>query len=204
MEVIYGNDSAFDHLAFGQQDAGLRTYLANQWDNASSQLSNCVNVFMDKAREAYEYSISSDALRMARAVTRKIQHGFGSDNIRPLTDVGEIQQAMPTMQRWIMANPMVREEYRWGRCDGYSESYSPSDPNSVGEDHIDYRRVVDGIFLEDEDGELVANCYFDELPEGETELLMEEQVDILTTWQAVEAAMKAKRDDPTSPWNGGL
>jgi hypothetical protein len=55
-----------------------------------------------------------------------------------------------------------------------------------------------------EDYDWQCTQYFDELVEGDRELTLEEKVDILTTWDALQMYFNAGKDDPTSPFGGKL
>lgn len=103
-----------------------------------------------------------------------------------------------------MAEPTVRALYHEQQCDGYSDTYVDAEPGRRGVDHSDYRRVMDGIVEMDEDGGWSSTEYLDELPENEKEFLFEEQFDLLRSWHTMAAAVMAKKDDPTSPWNAEL
>ena len=51
-----------------------------------------------------------------------------------------------------MAQPDIRSLYHKGHCDGYSDTYVDMEPGLVGEQHYDYRRVMDGVVEETETG----------------------------------------------------
>jgi len=107
------------------------------------------------------------------------------------------------MQRFIMANPMVRQLYHDQRCDGYSGTYIDVQPDATKEDHYDYKRVMNGIVQQDGDGTMFYTQYMDQLHHGDKELALAEQVSILDTWEIAEMFIKAG-NDPTSVWNESL
>ena len=96
----------------------------------------------------------------------------------------------------------LRLMYHQQRCEGYTDTYVDMHPGDVGEQHYDYRRVVDGMVMEQDD-ELVSVQYFDEIKEGD-ELDIDDQVAILRTWDSVKAAIEENKEDPTSPFNASL
>ena len=97
------------------------------------------------------------------------------------------------------------------QLDGYADVYQNVHGEDIGDTHKDYRMVKDGIleFVYDEDGELagyeVPHYMLEaELAEDEPQLEIDEQVDILSTWDAMKAIIKAGTVDPTSPVGGFL
>ena len=104
----------------------------------------------------------------------------------------------------IMAEPTLRRMYHQQQVDGYSENYVDVQPGKVGEDHYDYRRVTNGVFMQDEDGEWSAKTYYEDLLEGSGEFDFLEQVDILRTWEQMRIQLAKRKDDPTSRWNSSL
>ena len=50
----------------------------------------------------------------------------------------------------------------------------------------------------DPEGDWKTSFYLDEIHEGDRELTFEEQIDIISTWDAVKAFMARGKDDPTS------
>ena len=125
------------------------------------------------------------------------------DQIRYLRTIGEVQHAPSSMIAMLMAEPTVRRMYHQQRVDGYSESYTDNQPGKVGEDHYDYRRVVNGVFMEEE-GEWVATTYYEDLLPGTGELEFLDQVDILRTWEQMRIHLMRRKEDPTSRWNSSL
>jgi len=139
---------------------------------------------------------SSDAMMLMRNLTAKVEKTWAFD-IVSLTSVEEIQTANPYMQRWIMAQPDLRQRFLDQEVEGYGESYTNHHGDAVGEAHYDYRRVMDGVVTHT-DKEFGYKHYHDIIPEGERELTVCERVDILRTWAAVSSLLDEGEDDPTS------
>ena len=108
------------------------------------------------------------------------------------------------MQRWIMANPYIREQYHANRLDGYSDSYVDDAPGMICDNHYEYRRVMDGVFVFNEDPEdkedWSFSTYYEDIHNSDTdELDLTEQLQILRTWEALEHFVRNTDDDPTDP-----
>lgn len=143
----------------------------------------------------------SEAMRTLKAFSRQFVGAFGSNDFRPISDIGSMQNAPDVMQRYIMANPTVRQLYIDGRVDGYSETYvDNTNKVGIGRDHYDYRKVTNGYFMEKESG--VTNYYH--LPEdNDTPLTLKQQEIILETWHNLDSMLDGD-EDPTDIWNGLL
>lgn len=208
-QIIDGGGFMFDALAYGQAHPGTQGFLARQFEQTTNVLTDAGAAFMAQARDMYERLSGSTAARMLRAAGRSIRNFWQVDEIRPLREIGELQVAPPSMQRWIMAEPTVRALFHKQRLDGYSDTYVDVDPQGIGEDHYDYRRVMDGILVVNEDPESegpewTATSYLDELLPDDRDLSIEEQIDILQTWEFAKDAIRRNREDPTSRYNADL
>lgn len=204
VQVVYGSSDDFDSLVYGQNHPSTMQYLQNQFQNISQTLTDAGRNFFSNASELYNQFNGADALRAARAATRKVSSIFQRDEIRCIWDLGGLQHAPLTMQRWIMAEPTIRELYQEQRCEGYSGTYTDMHPKTIGENHYDYRRVMHGLMTDTEEADWKISFFLDELVEGDRVLSLDEQIDITTTWAFVKARAEAGDRDPTSPADNAL
>jgi hypothetical protein len=86
------------------------------------------------------------------------------------------------MQKWIMAEPVVREMWKDSLLTGYGDSYVDKHPNVVGRDHPDYRRVMDGMSYIDNDGRLTNTSYL-EAVDADDILNLSEKLIVLSNWK---------------------
>ena len=200
--IIEGGDETFRAVAYTPPSPSLTGFLSQQLDQFSAQIHQGAQHYVDLARQTFDSFNSSEAMRLAKAVRRKVDSLWTREGIFAMTDIAQIQNANLTMQRWIMAEPTIRNMYHQQRCEGFADSYVDMHPGDVGESHYDYRRVMDGLVVEQED-ELVSVQYFDEVHDGD-ELDIDEQVAILRTWDSIKNAIHENKEDPTSPFNASL
>jgi len=204
MAVIHdGGIDAFNATVYGEQHPNVQTFLQGQAETFSNNLTDMGRQFSNRANDIYERLNNSTALRRAKAMVRKGRSLWNTDDIRQLSTIGEFQQAGLKMQRWLMAEPTVRKMAHEQKCHGWSDTYVDMHPNDIGKEHYDWRRVMDGVFVEDEYGELYANTYLDEVIEGDN-LDIVEQDEILTSWHELQQKIRDGGDDPTSPLNSSL
>lgn len=200
---IEGGIETFDALVYSDPHPNTAAFIEQQLYQPSAALTDTGMAFMQKAHDLYERFNGSEAMRLARAAVRQIKGHWEKDVIRPLTDIGMLQSAKLGMQRWLMAEPTTRRMYHKQQCEGFAGSYVDVNPGFVGAEHYDYRRVMNGIVEETDDG-WVAHEYIEDLRDGDRELHAEEQFDILRSWQTLQNAMLAEDEDPTSKYNSML
>lgn len=206
---IEAGPTTFDALVYGRPHPGTLNFLQQQFETTSNRLTQFGQQFMDGAYELWDRLSSSRAVEAMRQAARAVSSVWQADEIRPLMSLGDFQYAPMSMQRFIMAEPTVRQMYHDQTIDGYSDTYIDMYPNSIGEDHYDYRRAMDGFVVvnesdEDDESEWTATTYFDDLVEGDQDLLLSEQVDIQCTWDWLRSRIKPGMDDPTSRYSSKI
>lgn len=185
--VINAEDpNAFDYLCFPDSNPVNIDYIRNQLNTFSNCLTDTGRQFIEQSKAIYSKIADSNSLRMAKAAIRGAANMFHPNTIIGLQTLDGIRNAQPVMQRYIMAEPTIRKIYSEQRCDGYSDSYVDYHPNRIKDTHYDYRRVMDGVVEFTEEGWKCSN-YYEELLEGDKELCISEQVNVLKTWDIVQA-----------------
>jgi hypothetical protein len=204
INVIHsGSVDSFDYLAFPNQNPANTLYIQNQLTNFSQSLTDIGRKFIETSQAIYERVNDSNAIRAAKAAVRMAKGMFHPNEIRPLTTMEDIRFAQPIMQRYIMAQPDLRQMYHRQQCDGFSESYVDIEPNRVGLDHYDYRRVMSGIVVDEttpdgEDG-WVSRTFFEDERGIDAPLDFADKVNILKTWDLVSMFVEAGKD-PSDPF----
>jgi len=196
----------FDAIAFGVPTQANLNFLEERLTSFSNTMAAAGEAFVNRGLQVFEKYGGSEAIRLAKAAVRTVQHAFDSDCVRELKTLGSVQQAGQKMQRWIMASPGVRELYHRQQCDGYSNSYVDVAPDSIGRDHYDWRLVNTGLVEETpDDPEYEWQCvnYLDESA-ADVQLSVTEKIEILSTWDFIKTMMLPGKEDPTSPFCGKL
>lgn len=210
IEIVQGGNLAFNAMMFGGPDVALHAHLSNQFNNASvaQNLTDYGRQIYEKSRQMFDRFAGDHAMQYLKAVGRAAVSAWQVDCIKALTDIGQLQWASPTMQRFIMAEPETRRRYHAQRLDGYSHTYIDLYPGDVGEAHYDYRRAMHGLMVMDETEdpntpEWTATSYADDLVDGDEELTISEQVAIQDTWDAIKRA-RWGNEDWTDRFNSSL
>lgn len=200
-----GGDYVFDALVYGEQHPGTMQYLQQQAYDWSSSVGNSASRFAQETREFYDRYFGQTAQRMLRAAKRAVGTVWQVNEIRPISTMEDFQSAPPIMQRYIMAEPTVRKMFIKQQIEGYDEKYQDPFPNDTwGPDQYDYRRVTNGIVEFREDDSWYSNTYMEELLPDDRELVHEEQLDILNTWENVVDLVRKGEEDPTSRFGSYL
>jgi hypothetical protein len=199
-----GGADGFYASLWGLPHPSTLDFIQRKLHQTTESLTAAGQQFMMGAQALYERYNGDHALRLMAAAARTASHFWQSNNIRYLGDIGSMQQAPLVMQRWVMAEPMVRQMYHDNRLDGYSHSYVDMHPGMVGEQHYDWRRVMSGVVEFKENGDWYARTYCEDLLPDDVEPTMLEKHDVLETWWAIRQQLEAGKDDPTSVFNAEL
>jgi len=203
--VIECGGELFTAMLHGRQRVENRSFLADRLDRASDMLTETGRKFMSRAREAFDAFDSEAIERGVRAIKRKLTGRWQEPDIRPLSSIGEFQQASIKSQRWLMADPVLRGLVHKDRAHGYRDTYVDMEPGSVGERHTDYKRVMNGIVVVNEDGDAESTTYYDAIDENGVEALqLDEQNIIIDNWDWQRHYLAQLQDDPSSHSNGSL
>ena len=203
-QVITGDGDLFNAVVYGQPNPSIYDFIGRHTEQVSQNMTHAAQAFMASAKDVYRRVTESEAMRRAKAATRRVNSMWQRHGIYGLTSMAQMQNANPDMQRWMMAQPQVREMFHRQECDGFSDTYVDLHPGKVGEEHYDYRRVMNGIVQLTEKTGWEATTYLEDLLPDDVELDLEDQVDILQTWEFLKQAMLDREDDPTSKYNASL
>lgn len=179
-------EAALDYVLYGDNSSMVSDYLQSQL----AAMPAVYNSFTQRIRDAVttSYNYVNDAL-VKYGIINCLQGNninIVDNYIHEINSFQGLQQANPTMQRWIMSHPQVRELYHEQNLDGYSDSYQNVFGKEVGEDDYNYRRVMSGKFVDLPDGSYKRVIYCDDLMPGDRELEYHEKVAIRSTWDHID------------------
>lgn len=209
IEVVHGGNIAFNAMMFGGPDPTLQAHFANQFNSGMDHLTDYGRQLFDQSKQMFERFNGDSAIRFIKAIGRAATNAWQSDSIRPLSEIGELQWAPPTMQRWIMAEPQTRKMFHEQRLDGFSHSYTDLYPEDIGKTHYDYQCATQGLMTFDETDEpdvpeWTATTYFHEPVEGDVQLTLADQVIIQDTWRWIRHHRQHGKEDWTDRYNASL
>lgn len=203
--VVSGDTNTFRASAYGRPDVMTMQWCEQREQQQFQNVDPLVRQqFLDQRGTVFGELDYTGILQLSKAMSNQMDTTWMRNVIQTLNTVEQLQVAPPVMINWIMANPVAREMYHRQEIAGYDEYYTDPEPGKVGEDHYYYRRAVNGLFLEDKDGEFVANEWLEDLWDPSDSLDIVDQRSIQATWETLVTALRKRGSDPTSRWNAQL
>lgn len=196
--IVRMTESAFNTSMFGDSSNYMGNYLQHQMNKMYSSGMDVVNDGLyNTLQRSHDYIM--DASRQYNIMKELHKNDLCSmdDYLIPCYSFEELQVAKPAMQRYIMAEPHLRQVYLDGNCDGYSDTYVSPYSTGVGDLDYNYRRVVDGVQRFDENGDGYIVRYIEPLDDNDNDLHIHEQVAILRTWDTIRNLMRSNHYDFT-------
>ncbi len=197
-----------DYLMFPDQHPSNLDYFRNQVESISATLNDYGRRFMETSRDLYNTVHDSRLVNAAKAAMRYISGAHHPNEIVYFNTLDDLRTAQPIMQRYVMADPVIRQAYFDYRIDGYSDTYVDMQPGKIGVEHYDYRRMMNGIVQDgtDEHGnyEWCAHIFTDELYEGDRELTLVEKVMAMRAGDLARMFLEAGKKDPTDVYGGDI
>lgn len=193
-----GGTNAVHQLSYGNVSQATVNFLQGQL--ASMQSTPYFQGFYNVAQQQFENINGEAARRIADTVIRNSESLFQNNVIRSLSTMEQLQVAPLVMQRWLMTSELLRNQAALGRIDGYKETYVNKDPGMNGIFQRDWRLLNQGVVREVEDGDWMVKQCFEEWKDTETPLTVSQRVDVFDSISFAEAYVKAREEDPTSPY----
>lgn len=202
--VLFGGSDSYGDLMYGKPDNTALEFIQQHQQVFNNAISAVAQSVYQGVEQAYNAINDMGSVRRLRAAARKVSSIWQTNGISPLNSIGQLQNANVEMQRWLMAEPNVRRRYHTQQCDGYSSTYRDVEPKNIRDTHYDYRRVVNGIYIDQPSGDFAATTFNEQLHQNEVEFDISEQADILESWEHMTHYLAKGKDDPTSKENNSL
>lgn len=203
--VVNGDTNTFRAYAYGEPDLLTMQWCQQRQAEQFQVLDPVVrDNFLAQAGTVFGQVDYEGIARMAKAINNQLDSIWFRDIITTLSTVPELQNPPPIMINWIMACPEVRELYHQQAVAGYDEFYTDPEPGRNGEEHYYYRRAVNGLFIENDEGEMEAVEWFEDLWKPEDALDIVDQRSIQATWMHLVNALNEGQSDPTSRFNAQM
>lgn len=183
--VLSLSEPSVDMLLYGDKSNFLAGYLTNQMQ----QIGPAFNEFSQRVYNSIQNSYNFITDKLTQYGIRNELSAAGvnvlDNQYMELLSWQALQQANPTMQRWIMSHPRVRQLYVDQNVDGYSDQYKNIYGKGVAEEDYNYRRVMTGV-IQDSGKYSVVKHFFEDLLPGDRELDHYEKNIILNTYSAID------------------
>ena len=198
-----------DRVFSPHEDNRFRDYLRNRYERTMEYLDKAATGagrdFLERTKRIFESVNNSEALRKTRIAVRTAIGIRKGNVIYGVKDLGTFQTVGTRMQRFLMADPVLRDKVQRQLADGYSDTYWDPDPKAIKDDHYEYRRVINGVWRmeKNDQGEdvMVHEHIYEQLLDGDRELDPDEQATVLDAWDIQRMFIEAGYD--TSCRHGG-
>lgn len=180
-----------DAVAGGFIKSDVVSYYDQQRANQLSSMNDYTRSMVEQAHAAYQIVNQTQSMQILRNLQAKMNTTWSPTEILMLKTIEEFRTANLVTQPYIMAHPGLRQRYFDQTVDGYSETYVNHHGDAIGENHYDYRRVMDGVVVvndAEDPHDYVIRTYLDEgaMFEGdEHRLTVYEQLNILGMWDRI-------------------
>lgn len=194
--VLNISEPGADLLMYGNKAPILTNYLMNQMQNIKPAFNEFSNKIYTSLQNSFNFV--NDKMIQYGLMNQLANQGVQIlDNyFVDLMSFQDLQNANVTMQRWVMAHPDIRQLYINQDIDGYSETYKNVFGKNTGENDYNYRRVMDGVLVDNEDGFVIRN-YLEDLLPGDKELDHYEKVRVLHTYDTIDWILNSCKFDFT-------
>lgn len=200
--IVEGDPEMFAVMRYGLPTERLANYVQQEYQRAGELLSDVGRRMLDTTYQTFQNTLDSDVFRAAKAAMRRVGSLWGSEAIKSLGEIWQVQNANFQTARYVMAHTGLRTLYHQQSAEGYGNDYVDREPGSVGEYHGDWCRVMNGIATIDDDG-WDATTYGWSTDTDEDELDESDQFAILETWETVDYAI-SEGIDPSSRYDHDL
>lgn len=194
--VHSGDKQDFNSLVYKPPTDSMINYYQNNLQSVLSTTSGFDNMFKENILAMYDSYNSEDVLANAKRTALRTNAHL-SENIIQEQYVEDYNPNI-LMQKYIMACPEIYTAFSKQQIYGFGESYYNPDFINVGTLSNHYRSTMNGIMVEDEDGDLVSHQYSGSDIDN---LIFEEKMAIINTWDSVKKMLNEDNIDPTDPIN---
>jgi len=194
-KVIQSEDPSLSRMMSRVSNYGHETidYIKRNHENFIDKAKHYGSEFVNTARRTFNYFNNKDTIRETIETMHNANVLMGDNVIYELTNEN-YQRPGLNMKRYVMASPKLNRLYNLNRINGYNDEWYDNEPNTPAKERGDYRRVMDGVVYENEDGESVYSTFSSD--ETDEPMSGVERICVLQTWDLMHQIL-ADGEDPT-------
>lgn len=191
---------ALDYVMYGDNSSVVSNYLQTQMQSMHRFINPITDKIYNAMQASYDY-VNNQIVKSGIMNSLRTQGvAVNNDYFSILKTVHDLSSANVTMQRWVMANPIVKKHYLEQNLDGYSDSYTNVFGKDIGENDYNYRMVMSGVVV-DTDEYTGYSMYYDQPYPGDRKISYEEKMTVLATWDHMEQILNSSNIDFTHQTN---
>lgn len=198
VSIISGDDRSFRAAAFGMPDRETVERSFSRLEEFSRGLSARAKEGLDRTRTLIDSMYDETVRTSLRLLSRAKRGMYRDDVIQFLDDQTQIALAPDQMRRWLLAHPFIRNRYDKQSIDAWGSKPGQWDLDGKHYEDFYFRAATNGRVTQNEEGEWWSEyTYGGCTVAGVGTISLEEQLDILATWDVVDDCI-ADGIDPTS------
>jgi hypothetical protein len=182
--IVSSSSTGIDYALYGDKSHVVAGYVQQQLQQMPMYASAYQERMYQSLQNSYSYltdsAVKHDIVRSLRTAGVDLGENF----IVELRTFEELQKANLTMQRWVMADPFVRQLYLDQNVDGYSDTYLNTSDKYVGERDYHYQLAMSGVPVELDNGMTLTKFFHaeEDLRDGDRKLSHHEKIAVQRTW----------------------
>ena len=182
--IVSSSTSGIDYALYGDKSHVVANYVQQQLQQLPVYASAYQERMLNSLQASYSYLTDSAIKHNIVQSLRSAGVDLGNNFIVELRSFEELQNANLTMQRWVMADPFMRELYLAQNIDGYSDTYINTSDKYIAERDYHYQLAMSGVPVEVGEGQTLTSFYHaeEDLREGDRVLSHHETIAIQRTW----------------------
>jgi len=200
MNICYAN---VDELASAMYARPTQQALATIQSNVATYMAQSVHIpqaIMATIKQGYQTFVDHSLGNGVAALRSKLGMYWRPDTIATATTIEELQTAKPTMSRWLMTSPVVREAVASGNLSGYAGQYVDPQPGLSGPAQKDWRQVNTGVVQHSDSGVHVST-YYERYGKDSVYMSAVDKGMVKASIAMLEYYATEGDFDPTSVWN---
>ena len=196
-QVLRMSAPALDMMLYGDKSGIINNYLVQQMQQVKPAFNEFSNRIYQNLQASYNFL--NDKLVQYGIMTQLHQQGVQIvvNYFMELNSFTALQNANLTMQRWVVAHPVVSQLLQDQNIDGYSETYKDVFGGGVGEQNYNHRLLTDGLVRDTPNGGFVIKHYIEDLLPGDRQLTHYEKVQGAHTHDTIDYILSTCKFDFT-------
>lgn len=194
--VIRGGDFAANALIYKPPSDNLINYLKGNMSHIWDKVNQYSSQFCQTVQSMFNSVNHDDVIQRSKILLNQYGTHISQEAIMTIP-YERLNEANMMMQRYIMAQPDMNKLYKKNMCYGYAETFVPTEPDTYGEDLLDYQQVMDGVLQHARDDGISYTCHYSNMV-SDTPLSIIDTISILDTWDNVVRALEEGKD-PSNP-----
>lgn len=198
--IVSDGDADVIHAStHGMMSRADLEFFRDRVDRVARSAGNFASRYLTRAKEALDNFDFSSIRDRVEGMRDRFGRRWDEDRILPLVNLADFQNAKPRNRAVVMSNPRYRALWYKGQADGYDGLYEDDERDSIGREHDMYREIMNGAYVEGEEGEDTFVSYLGVVDEhGDAKFNQNEKDTARDIYRTLEEILDRGKQDPGS------